>query len=229
MRDKNISIGLISICIAAAFILMPLAISGQTTTDAKVTIFGQEIGSALTLPACPLITKKINGKKQQVIAGEADITTICYVGKIAQATVLIIQIPENKRALYIRRTYGNDFIPMRMHIIDGLVQGVDFLTFYAETEQKDALYSDLKDKFGEHTKAIPREWQNSNGAKFTRYEYDWASPQYLVSLTESEVNDYGINGKVTIYTPIAAAFLAAVEQELKKKADEERRKRQGGL
>lgn len=201
---------------------------GQSNAS-KVTIFGQEIGSPLSLPECPKVTRKVGGKKQEVVASENEITSICYVGAVAPTSVVVILIPDGKRPAYIRRGYGSDAVNIRAFIIEGTVQGIDFNTAYGEQEQKDALFSDLEVKFGKPTNAIPREWQNDNGAKYTRYEYEWNSPTHNVALKEKTIYGSFVNGMVTIYTPKAASFLADVELEMKKKADEERRKKSGGL
>lgn len=220
-------INIIRSCFVTAILLVPVLTFGQQNTPAKVTIFGQEIGAALSLPECPKATRKVKGKNIETIASESEITTICYVGNVLPTTVLAILIPDGKRPAYIRRMYGSDVPPIRFIILDGKVQGVDFKTGYSAQEEKDALYSDLEFKFGGPSKTLSREWQNDNGAKYTRYEYEWNSASHLVSLSEKTINGSFIQGLVTIYTPTAATFLAAVDVEIKRKADEERRKKTG--
>ena len=229
MSSNRNLINTAKIFLLLALIMIPAAVFGQTNAPAKVTIFGQEIGSPLSLPECPKVTKKINGKKREVIAEEYEITAVCYIGNVGPTSVLALLIPDGKRPSYVRKGLSGEAIPVRAYIIDGLVQGIDFKTAYNDNKQKDELYSDLQVKFGDHTQSFSREWQNDNGAKFTRYEYNWYSRSYMVDLREDKVYGSLVNGQVRIYTPKANAFLAAVEIEMKKKADEERRKKNGGL
>ncbi len=230
MSITNISlIKLTRVCFIVGLLLLPSTAFSQQSTSAKVTIFGQEIGAPLSLAACPKVTKKIDGKKREVVAAEYEISEVCYVGNVGPTTSLAILIPDAKRPGYVSKGFSSEPVPVRAYIIDGVVQGIDFKTVYSDNKSKDELYSDLQVKFGDHTQAHPREWQNDNGAKFTRYEYDWNSKTYLVSLREKRVYGSFVNGEVKIYTPKAASFLADVELEIKKKADEERRKKNGGL
>lgn len=231
-----------TIVIAVCLSLLPLAAFGQqgNTSGAaskKYVLFGQEMGAAFTLPECPKVQKKINGKKVMVYADEYEINSMCYVGQLLENTVVGILIPSNKRSEYIRMRSSDVPTPVRAHILDGKLQGIDFETFAGSTDTAyQDLINDLFDKFGKPTATSTKSWENNLGPDFTRKVYDWDLGWFAVNFQESRIivsdssNTISATyGTVTAYTPKVAAFMIHFENEKKKAADEERRKKKIGI
>ena len=171
--------------------LLLLALLLPCLASAEPTIFGLELGKALTLPKCP-ISPRFNDVD---LFGQ---TAICVWERGAKTSIVF---PNDKRpAIGKSPSIGAT-------VKDGILQGLTIYTFGAASQE--SVFAALQEKFGKPSKVSKAQAQNLYGAQFNNINALWEQPSVTVEFwgVETKVD----TGVVWIETPeVRAARMAEV-------------------